>query len=148
MSMSFTHTITVPQSPAQVFAVLDDLSVAPQWLEKCKGLEKVSAGPNAKGTQLLYTYHEMGHTGTMEGEIVAYVPNEHIAFHYDSRLLAIDADFVITPDGDGASVSYTISMATKNMVAKLMQPVIRRDLPTQTVSASEALRDFLARRYA
>ncbi len=52
MSIHFSHTLDVAHAPEKVFALLDDLGRTPEWLERCTGIERLSAGPNEVGSKL------------------------------------------------------------------------------------------------
>ncbi|HMI89278.1 MAG TPA: SRPBCC family protein, partial [Polyangiaceae bacterium] len=93
MSIHFSHTIDVGHEPKKVFALLDDFSMTPQWLERCTGIEKLSSGPNAAGTKLRYAYREGGRTGTMEGEVVTRIADERLTFRYGDKMMEVTVDF-------------------------------------------------------
>jgi carbon monoxide dehydrogenase subunit G len=143
MSIHFSHTIDVGHEPKAVFAVLDDLAMTPKWLERCTGIEKLTAGPNAVGTKLRYSYREGGRTGTMDGEIVAHLADERLTFRYGDKMMDVAVDFHVTSASGGARLTHTIDITPKNVLAKLFSPFIRRGIPRQTITAMERLRTLL-----
>jgi uncharacterized protein YndB with AHSA1/START domain len=143
MSIHFSHTIDVGHDRKKVFAVLDDLSMTPRWLERCTGVEKLSPGPNAVGTKLRYAYREGGRSGTMDGEIVARVDDERLAFRYGDKMMEVAVDFLVTSAAQGARLTHTIDITPRTMLAKVFAPFIRRGLPRQTITAMERLRALL-----
>lgn len=144
MSIRFAHSIDLPQTPAQVFAVLDDLAQTPRWLERCTGIEKLTPGDNAVGTRLRYGYREGGRSGTMDGEITARTPGDHLCFRYADRMMEVIVDFRVVPTGPGARLTHTIDITPLTFAAKLFAPLIRRQLPKQTVAAMDGLRALLS----
>jgi carbon monoxide dehydrogenase subunit G len=144
MPIQFAHTIDVPQAPAQVFGVLDDFSQTPKWLARCTGIEQLSPGEKAAGTKLRYSYREGGRSGTMEGEIVARTPSERITMHYGDKMMGVVVDFHMVPNGSGTKLTHTIEISPKSFFTKLFAPMIRKQLPKQTVTAMESLRGLLA----
>jgi hypothetical protein len=42
----FSHTLQVSAPPAEVFAILDDTSRTPQWLDRCTRLDNLGSGAN------------------------------------------------------------------------------------------------------
>ncbi|NUO35669.1 MAG: hypothetical protein HOQ27_11485, partial [Dermatophilaceae bacterium] len=48
----YSHTETVNASPAAVFAILDDVTRAPEWLKRCTRLNNLSGGPTEVVTRL------------------------------------------------------------------------------------------------
>jgi carbon monoxide dehydrogenase subunit G len=144
MSIHFAHSIEVPEPPARVFAVLDDFSQTPKWLSRCTGIEALTPGPKAAGTKLRYAYKEGGRSGTMDGEIAARTENERITMRYGDKMMDVSVDFHMVPNGGGTKLTHTIDITPRSMMTKLFSPMIRSQLPKQTVTAMENLRVLLA----
>jgi carbon monoxide dehydrogenase subunit G len=145
MSIHFAHTIEVPQPPTRVFAVLDDFSQTPKWLSRCTGIEALSPGPKATGTKLRYAYKEGSRSGTMDGEIAARVENERLTMKYGDKMMDVSVDFQMAPSGAGTKLTHTIDITPRSFMARVISPMIRGQLPKQTVTAMESLRDLLSR---
>ena len=145
MSIHFAHTIEVPQTPDRVFAVLDDFSQTPKWLSRCTGIEALTPGPKAAGTKLRYAYKEGGRSGTMDGEIAARAENERLTMKYGDKMMDVSVDFHMVPNGAGTKLTHTIDIVPRSLMSKLFAPMIRKQLPKQTVTAMESLRDLLAK---
>ena len=143
MSIRFEHAIDVARAPEQIFAVLDDLSQTPKWLSRCTGIEKLSPGPNAVGTRVRYAYREGGRTGTMDGEIKARTPGERLTVGYADKMMEVVVDFHMTKTDGGARLTPTIDIRPKSLMAKLFAPLVRRQLPQQTITAMESLRGLV-----
>ena len=143
MAIHFEHAIDVPREPARAFAVLDDVAQTPKWLARCTGIEKVTPGPNAVGTKLRYAYRDGGRTGVMDGEITARAPNERLTCKYRDAMMDVTVDFRVTKTAEGARLVHAIDIAPRTFFAKLLSPLIRRQLPKQTVLAMESLRALL-----
>jgi carbon monoxide dehydrogenase subunit G len=146
MSIQFAHTIEVPEPPTRVFAVLDDFSQTPKWLSRCTGIEALTPGPKAAGTKLRYAYKEGGRSGTMDGEIAARAENERLTMHYGDKMMEVSVDFHMVPNGAGTKLTHTIDITPKSFMTRLFAPMIRKQVPKQTVSAMESLRALLATR--
>lgn len=145
MPITFQHAIAVQQDPETAFALVDDLARTPEWLERCTGIENLTPGPNAVGSRLRYTFREGGRVGTMEGVITARVPNQHLACRYDDKMMAVTVDFRMQRQGPGAQLVHTIEIVPKTFAGKLFSPLIRKQLPKQTIAAMEKLRELLER---
>jgi len=143
MSIHFSHTIDIGHEPKRIFAVLDDVALTPKWLERCTGMEKLSPGPNAVGTKLRYAYRDAGRGGTMDGEIVARIPDERLTFRYSDKMMEVAVDFHVTSAAAGARLTHTIDITPKNVLAKIFAPFIRGRLPQQTIFAMEKLRALI-----
>jgi carbon monoxide dehydrogenase subunit G len=143
MSIRFEHAIEVAKGPEQIFAILDDLSQTPKWLARCTGIEKLSPGPNTVGTKVRYAYREGGRTGTMDGEIRVRTPNERLTVGYVDKMMEVVVDFHMTRKDGGARLVHTIDITPRSLFAKLFAPLVRRQLPKQTITAMETLRGLV-----
>ncbi len=145
MAIAFEHAIELPQPPARVFALLDDFSRLPQWLKPCEGLAKLGTGPNAAGDKLRYAYAQGGRHGVMDGVIAAREPDRRLTCKYYDRLFTVVVDFRVS-DGEtgGTHLVHHIEITPNSFMAKLMSPMIRGQLPRQTIDSMEALRRLLA----
>lgn len=144
MAIHFEHAIELPQPPARVFGVLDDLSQTPKWLAPCTGIEVLTPGEKRVGTKLRYSHREGGRVGVMDGEIVERVPNERLGYRYVDRMMQVGVRFSMRSAGGGTRLTHTIDITPKTFFAKLLSPLIRRQLPRQTITAMESLRALLA----
>jgi carbon monoxide dehydrogenase subunit G len=146
MSIRFEHSIDVACPQERAFALLDDVSSTPKWLARCTGIEKLTPGANAVGTKLRYAYKDSGRAGTMDGEVTARAPGERLTFRYDDAMMGVIIDFRMEAAGSGTRLTHAIDITPKTFVAKLFSPIIRRQLPKQTVDAMAALRRLLEAR--
>ncbi|SDP54257.1 Ribosome association toxin PasT (RatA) of the RatAB toxin-antitoxin module [Pedococcus dokdonensis] len=140
----FSHTLSVTAPPATVFGIVDDFDQTPQWLSRCTGIDKLSDGANDVGTQLRYHYDDGRRTGTMDGQIIAREPDRHFAMKFTDRMMDVTVDFVSASDGVGTTLTHSIDIATKG-IGKLFTPLIRRDLPKQTMDAMTKLKALAER---
>jgi uncharacterized protein YndB with AHSA1/START domain len=145
MAITFQHAVDVNRAPEEVFAILDDTARTPEWLERCTGLESLSEGPNVVGTKLRYAYREGGRSGTMDGQVTAREAGEHLAMRYDDKMMGVDVDFRVSPSGAGSRLQHTITVSPKTLGATLFSPLIRRQLPKQTIGAMEKLKALAER---
>jgi uncharacterized protein YndB with AHSA1/START domain len=143
MAISFEHTVNVSKPPQRVFETLDDVAMTPKWLDRCTGIEKLSAGPNTVGTKLRYSYKDGGRRGQMDGEVTARAPGERLTMRYDDKMMEVVVDFRIAADSAGTRLTHAIAITPKTFFAKLFSPMIRRQLPKQTTTAMEKLKAML-----
>jgi uncharacterized protein YndB with AHSA1/START domain len=144
MAIHFEHAIELPQPPAEVFATLDDLSLTPRWLARCTGIEVLTPGPLSVGTQLRYSYKDGGRSGTMEGQIAERIPGRKLLYRYEDKMMQVAVQFAMEPSGSGTRLTHAIDITPKTFFARLISPMIRKQLPKQTVAAMESLRGLLA----
>jgi hypothetical protein len=143
MSIRFEHSIDVSCNPEQTFALLDDLSQTPQWLARCVGIEKLKTGQNVVGDKLRYSYKDSSGQGVMDGEITARIPNENLSFHYWDKMMDVTIEFHITRSSNRTQLTHVIDITPKTFMAKLLSPLIRKQLPKQTITAMDSLSKLL-----
>ena len=135
----FAHTLSVSAPPSVIFGIVDDFTLTPQWLSRCTGIDKLDVGQNDIGTRLKYHYDDGRRTGSMDGEVIAREPDRHFAMKFSDKLMDVTVDFVAASDGVGTTLTHSIDIATKGF-GKVFTPLIRRDLPKQTMDAMTKLK--------
>lgn len=149
MAIEFQHIIDLPQAPEKVFAVLADVSQTPLWLARCTGIEVLTPGPLAVGSKLRYSYKEGGRVGVMDGQVVDRVENRKLDFLYEDKMMRVGVHFTTdpAPAGPGTQLTHAIDITPKTFFAKMLSPLIRKQLPKQTITAMESLRALLGDRH-
>lgn len=135
----FAHTLSVSAPPSAIFAIVDDFTLTPQWLSRCTGIDKLDAGANDVGTRLKYHYDDGRRTGSMDGEVIAREPDRHFAMKFTDKIMDVTVDFVAASDGVGTTLTHSIDIGTKGF-GKVFTPLIKRDLPKQTMDAMTKLK--------
>jgi uncharacterized protein YndB with AHSA1/START domain len=125
----YSHTLEVDAPPETIFAILDDVSRTPEWL-----------GPITVGQQLKYHYKDGRRTGVMDGQVAAHDPNRHLENRFTDTMMDVSVDFRAEPLGaDRTRLTHTITIDTKGM-GKVFTPLIKRQLPEQTMGAMTSLK--------
>jgi hypothetical protein len=143
MAIRCEHSVDVSCSPAQAFALLDDLPRTPEWLATCIAIEKTAPGPNAVGDTLKYTFKQGGQTGVMDGEVRERVPDKKLACNYTDPTMKVRVEFNITSTSTGTSLTHIITITPRTFFGRLMSPLIRISLPRQTRKAMAAIKSIL-----
>ena len=143
MPITCQHAVEVAVRPDIAFALVDDLPRTKEWLPPCTALEKVSPGPNTVGDRLRYTFKQGGTTSTMDGEILARIPNEHLKCVYFDAQFEVMVDFRVESASGGAKLTHTISITPKKLLVKILSPLIRLGLKSQTRQAMANLKAIL-----
>jgi uncharacterized protein YndB with AHSA1/START domain len=145
MPIHFDHSIEVPHPPAQVFAILDDVTQTPKWLARCTGIELLTPGPLAVGSKLRYSYRDGRRSGVMDSEVAERIPDQRLSFRYEDKMMLVGVHFNLKPAGTrGTRLTHAIDLSPKTFFCKLLSPLIRKQLPKQTMAAMEAIRALLA----
>lgn len=80
--VSYTSEVTVNKSAKEVWAVMNDASKLPQWIEGFKRTELVSGTANTVGAVSNNYVDDNGEEMMMTETITAIQPNEHIAMDF------------------------------------------------------------------
>jgi uncharacterized protein YndB with AHSA1/START domain len=146
MAIVFEHGIDLPQSPHQVFTLLDDFKKVPLWLKRCEGVAKEGHGPNRVGDKLRYAYREGNHHGVMDGNIVTYEADRQLGYKYYDAMFSVAVDFRMEPradSGEGTRLVHRIEIKPHSLMAKLIGISVRGRIPKQTRMAMENIRSLL-----
>jgi uncharacterized protein YndB with AHSA1/START domain len=136
----YSRTLEVDAPPEAIFAILEDVTRTPEWLKRCTRIENLTGGSIAVGQKLKYHYKDGSRTGVMDGEVAAYEPNRHLENRFTDRMMDVSVDFRAEPLGaDHTRLTHTITIDTKGM-GKVFTPMIKRQLPDQTMGAMTSLK--------
>lgn len=137
---NYAHTLEVNASTDAIFAVLDDVTRTPEWLDRCTALEKLDDGPIAVGQRLTYHYKDGGRTGQMEGQVAAHEAGRRLTNRFTDKMMDVSVDFQASPVDEGrTSLTHTINIETKG-IGRIFTFLIKRQLPGQTIGAMTKLK--------
>lgn len=83
MAIKFDYERTVPAPPERVFAAMTDLDELARWMPGFVGIERLTEGPMAVGTQFRETRKVFGMQSTEHFEVVGLVPARELDFRVD-----------------------------------------------------------------
>lgn len=103
-------TADFPILPAQLFEVLSDTDVWPQWFEVVKKAAWTSPEPHRVGsTRIILMRGEV----TAVEEFIAWKPNSHLAFRFnecsDPKVRASAEEYRIAPTAQGCRLTWTVA---------------------------------------
>jgi uncharacterized protein YndB with AHSA1/START domain len=130
----------VDAPPEAIFAILADVTRTPEWLKRCTKIDKLSEGPIAVGQKMKYHYKQGSRAGVMDGEVAQYEADRHLENRFTDKTMDVSVDFRAQPLGDDRTrLTHTITIDTKGM-GKVFTPLIKRQLPDQTIGAMTNLK--------
>ena len=136
----YSQSMEVEAPPEAIFAILDDVTRTPEWLKRCTKIEALSDGPIAVGQKMKYHYKDGSRTGVIYGEVAQHEPNRHLENRFTDRMMAVLVDFRAEPlDAGRSRLTHTITIDTKG-IGKAFTPMIKRQLPDQTMGAMTSLK--------
>lgn len=136
--MKISYAIAIQKPAADVFPWIADPEKAMQWQTNVKGGQIITSTPNKIGTTFVETIAEAGGSLEMRGEITQYVENELIGFHLESRIHAVDVQYIVAADQDCSRVSVDSTIkwkfpmnALSFLLGKKMESGIMQQLETE-----------------
>ncbi len=118
-------TLEVARPVSNVFAFVDDVGKAPQWLGRCVALQQTSSGPKRVGSTLRYQYKDTGRTGEMEGVVTEYEKDRRLGMKYSDKMMNVAVSFDFEAAGSGTRIHHAVEIVPKSFMVRLMSPVIR-----------------------
>jgi len=132
-------TLQIAKPVGDVFAFVDDTSQAPRWLSRCVSIEQRSPDPKAIGTQLHYTHS----SGTMDGSVSAYEKDRRLGMSYTDPMFDVVVDFWFDGENGATTVRHATAIQPKNLIGKLMSPLIGRMTRQQMAKDTQTLKALL-----
>lgn len=137
-----TIEFRVDAPPEKVFALLGDLTRAPEWVPDLISVEKLGDGPVGVGTR----YHEVvkmgSQTSEAELEVTDYDPPRLFAHKGRGGPSTFTGRFVMEPDGDGTRVTHEYTVQLSGF-AKLMTPFITGWVRKNSEAAADNVRRLM-----
>jgi len=137
--------IVIDRPSAEVFALLDDATRAPEWMESCQSLQAISPAPKGVGTTLDYRYRQGGDIGQMQGTVTAYAPGKSLSMQFSDAKFTVKLSFELTPTAAGTEVRHSIDIVPGSALGKLMGPLIAAGNRKQVASNLARLKGLVER---
>ncbi len=132
--------VLIARPAAAVFAVLDDTSRAPEWLESCVSLQSTAVSAKAVGATLDYHFRQGGHTGRMAGVVTGYAPGQSLGMRFTDPKFTVEVSFSLAPSGPGTEVRHAINIRPGSLIGRLMSPLIQLGNRKQVANNLERLK--------
>jgi uncharacterized membrane protein len=120
--ISFTNTIHINRSTADVYAYLSDLEHMPEWNWAITGTTKTTPGPIAVGTRYLQT-RSVPQPATEPLEIVGLEPNQRIEIEGVLAQLPAHVIYHLNATDDGTELTNTIELEPQGAL-RLIAPIV------------------------
>lgn len=129
------RTITINAAPETVWAVLSDVERWPEWTPSMVSVKALNPGPLAPGHQV--RVHPKG-TPESTWTVSEVTPNRSFTWGTKVGGARTTGGHEIEPTPDGSRV--TLSIAVDGFVAKLLKPIIGRNITTNMDHEAEGLK--------
>ncbi len=131
----FSYAIEIAATPAEVFALLDDLAATPSWLARCV---KVELEP------LRYHFRQGGgRVGVMNASVATRVLNQQLIIDFRDNQANVQVDQKVTASHSGPNVTVltcVVAVQPRSLAGKLVAPLIRKYLPSAVTASAERIK--------
>jgi uncharacterized protein YndB with AHSA1/START domain len=139
---SFTHSVTIPRPPEEVFPWLLEGDRVPQWTSNLERYEPEGAvGPGSTIHQRLGVG---GQTFDVAMEVVRYQPPREAQTRFETNGVDIEASYELAPDGTGTRLTQVLEAKPRSLSARLIVPAVQPRLERKLIADLERLRSLLA----
>lgn len=125
------YDVDIARPPNAVFDYVTDVERIPEWQSKAgvKKVTKAAAGPLQKGSRFTMERQGRGGLATIECEVTSVEPGRSFDFHTtDSDGFVGDFSTTLRASGDGTHLHWSVQMQPPNLLYRLLQPVIGREI--------------------
>ena len=141
---SFSHTVEIPQSPAEVFPWLLEEDRVPRWTGHLTAYERLDDGELGTGSRVRQVLDVSGRTIDVELEVIAYEPPTGAETRFSTNGIEVVSAYALEAAGVGTRLTQSIEAKPSGLTARLLIPVIQPRLEQKLTEDLERLRETLA----
>ena len=140
---SFSHTVTIPKPPAEVFPWLLGEDKVPQWTTRLQAYE-VRGGAIARGTRIRQVLTVGGQPLDIEIEVTRYDPPGSAESRFSTNGMDVETTYTLRENGGGTELTQTLEGKASSFKARLLVPVVQPKLEAKIKEDLERLRELLS----
>ena len=141
---SFSHTVTIPKPPAEVFPWLLEADKVPQWTSRLKDYAVQGDGAIGRGTRIRQVLTVGGSDLDIELEITGYEPPRSAESRFSTNGIDVATTYALREAGGGTELTQTLEGKASGFKARLLVPVVQPKLEAKLTEDLERLRGLLA----
>ena len=141
---SFSHTVTVPKPPAEVFPWLLDEDKVPRWTSRLKTYDVRGDGAIGRGTKFRQVLTVGGSDLDIELEITGYDPPHSADSRFSTNGVDVETTYRLRETGGGTEVTQTLEGKANGFKARMLLPVVQPKLEAKLTEDLERLRELLS----
>ena len=141
---SFSHTISVPKAPGDVFPWLLDEDKVPQWTTRLQNYEVLGSGAIARGTRIRQVLTVSGQALDIEIEITQFEPPGFAESRFSTNGMDVETTYALSANGDGTELTQTLDGKANGFKARLLLPVVQPKLEEKIAEDLARLRELLS----
>jgi uncharacterized protein YndB with AHSA1/START domain len=140
----FTHSVTLPRPPAEVFPWLLEEDKVPQWTGALERYEVLGDGPLGPGSRVRQVLTVSGERIDLELEITRYDPPREAESRFSISGLEVVTQYELGGADGGSTLTQTLEGKASGFKARLLVPVVQPRLERKLTADLERLRELLS----
>ena len=141
---SFSHTISVPKAPGEVFPWLLEEDKVPQWTTRLQAYEVLGGGAVGRGTRIRQVLTVSGQALDIELEITGYDPPASAESRFETNGIHVETTYALREARAGTELTQTLEGKASGFKARLLVPVVQPKLEGKLTEDLERLRALLS----
>jgi uncharacterized protein YndB with AHSA1/START domain len=139
---SFSHSVEIPQPPAEVFPWLLEEDKVPQWTGHLQRYEQLD-GALRTGSRVRQILEVSGRTIDVEMEVIAYEPPSGAQTVFSTNGIEVVSSYALQAAGAGTRLTQSIEAKPSGFTARMLVPVVQPRLEEKLTQDLERLRETL-----
>ena len=141
---SFSHTISVPKAPGEVFPWLLDEDKVPQWTTRLEAYEVLGDGPLGHGARIRQVLTVSGQQLDLVLEISRFDPPGFAESRFSTNGLDVVTTYALRESGPGTELTQSLEGKASGFKARLLLPVVQPKLEEKLTEDLGRLRALLS----
>ena len=141
---SFSHTISVPKPPAEVFPWLLDEDKVPQWTGRLEEYMVLGVGTLGRGATIRQVLTVSGQPFDLEIEILRFEPPGFAESRFSTNGLDVVTTYALREAAGDTELTQTREGKANSFKARLLVPVVQPKLEGKLTEDLERLRELLS----
>ena len=141
---SFSHTVTIPKPPAEVFPWLLEADKVPQWTSRLKDYDITGDGTLRRGARIRQVLTVGGSELDIDIEITGYDPPHSADSRFSTNGMDVETTYRLQEAGGGTELTQTLEGKANGFKARMLLPVVQPKLEGKLTEDLERLRELLS----
>ena len=141
---SFSHTVSVPQPPAEVFPWLLDEDKVPRWTSRLQSYDVLGDGSLGAGSRIRQVLTVSGQPLDVEIEVVRYEPPGFAESRFSTNGVDVVTTYALREAGGGTELTQSLEGKASSFKARMLVPIVQPKLEGKLKDDLERLRGLLA----
>ena len=141
---SFSHTVSIPKPPGEVFPWLLEEDKVPQWTTRLQAYDVIGGGAIARGTRIRQVLTVSGQALDIEMEITRFDPPGSAESRFSTNGMDVETTYALRENGGGTELTQTLEGKANGFKARLLLPVVQPKLQEKIAEDLARLRELLS----